>query len=81
MSWFMDSNRWKHFVLAIPLSFVFTILCVLGCASGMEFKDRAWGGRWDWGDWAATMLGGLVGQALQLLALYAIIKDYQYFGL
>lgn len=77
----MDSNRWKHFVLAIPLGFVFTILCVLGCASGMEFKDKAHGGLWDWGDWAATMLGGLVGQALQLLALYAIIQDYKFFGL
>lgn len=81
MSWFMDSNRWKHFVLAIPLGFVFTILCVLGVASGMEFKDRCWGGKWDWYDWLATMLGGLVGQALQLLALYAIINDYKYFGL
>lgn len=30
----------KHFGLAIPIGMVFTILCVLGCASGMEFKDR-----------------------------------------
>lgn len=64
--WFTESNRWKHFLLAIPVGFVFSILCVLGCASGMEFKDRQWGGRWDWIDWLATMLGGLVGQALQV---------------
>lgn len=40
--WLKESNRWKHLLFAIPIGFVFTILCVLGCASGMEFKDRAW---------------------------------------
>jgi len=73
MSWLTKSNRLKHLLLAIPIGFVFTILCVLGVASGMEFKDRQWGGSWDWLDWLATMLGGLVGQALQI-ALILILK-------
>ena len=71
-NWFTASNRWKHFLLAVPLGMAFTLLCVLGCASGMEFKDRQWGGRWDWLDWLATMLGGLVGQALQIVIVWAI---------
>lgn len=71
-NWFTASNRWKHFLLAVPLGLAFTLLCVLGCASGMEFKDRQWGGRWDWLDWLATMLGGLVGQALQILIALTI---------
>lgn len=71
-NWFTASNRWKHFLLAVPLGLAFTLLCVLGCASGMEFKDRQWGGRWDWLDWLATMLGGLVGQALQIVIVWAI---------
>lgn len=71
-NWFTSSNRWKHFALAVPLGLAFTLLCVLGCASGMEFKDRQWGGRWDWLDWLATMLGGLVGQALQILIAWTI---------
>lgn len=74
MSWITESNRMKHFLLAIPLGLVFTILCVLGCASGMEFKDTQWGGRWDWLDWIATMLGGLIGQALQALIVYLILR-------
>jgi hypothetical protein len=28
---------------------------------GMEFKDRAYGGKWDWLDLLATILGGIVG--------------------
>ena len=72
MSWFTESNRWKHFVYAIPVGYVFTILCVLGLATGMEFKDKLWGGKYDWIDWLATMLGGLIGQALQILSIYLI---------
>lgn len=70
--WMHESNRMKHFMCAIPIGLVFTILCVLGVASGMEFKDRQWGGRWDWLDWLATMIGGLLGQVLQLLVVYLI---------
>lgn len=78
--WFWRSNRFKHFFFAIPVAFVFTILCVLGVASGMEFKDYKWGGKWDWLDWTATMLGGLAGQACQLVALWAIFQEYTYWG-
>ena len=69
-SWISESNRLKHLLYAIPIGLVFTILCVLGVASGMEFKDRQWGGKWDWLDWKATMLGGVIGQALQIIILY-----------
>lgn len=72
--WINESNRQKHFLFAIPIGLVFTILCVLGVASGMEFKDRQWGGKWDWLDWIATLLGGVIGQALQLLIIFLIIK-------
>ena len=71
---FKDSNRSKHFLYAIPIGFVFTILCVLGVASGMEFKDKCWGGKWDWLDWTATMIGGLVGQGVQLLFYFIFFK-------
>lgn len=64
--WMSESNRELHFYYAMPIGFFFTILCVLGVASGMEYKDRQWGGKWDWYDWLATMLGGLIGQALQI---------------
>lgn len=86
MNWFTESNRWKHFALAIPFGFVFTILCVLGLATGMEFKDvhhvngnkpvKQWSWKaWDWLDWLATMFGGLAGQALQVGLALAIIYD------
>lgn len=73
MSIFTDSNRWKHFLYAIPIGLILTILCAIGCAGGMEFKDKQWGGRWDWWDFFFTILGGLVGQLLQI-GIYVLVK-------
>lgn len=47
----------KHFAYAIPCGFVGTELFVLGLAIGMEFKDKTYGGQFDWLDIAATFIG------------------------
>ena len=71
--WLKESNRQKHFLYAIPIGFLFTILCVLGVASGMEFKDKEYGNQWDWLDWTATILGGLVGQLIQIIIILCLL--------
>lgn len=70
--WLKENNRQKHFLYAIPIGFLFTILCVLGVASGLEFKDKQYGNQWDWLDWLATMLGGMVGQLLQIIIILCL---------
>ena len=62
--WLKESNRQKHLLYAIPIGLVFTILAVLGCAFGMEFKDKEYGIKFDWLDIAATMIGGAIGLLL-----------------
>ncbi len=73
MKWLKESNRTKHLLYAIPIGFICTILAVLGCAFGMEFKDREWGGDFDWLDVAATMIGGVIGQILQVIVLLLLL--------
>lgn len=73
MSWIKESNRDKHLLYAIPCGLIGTILFVLGLAIGMEFKDKQWGGKFDYLDLLATVLGGLIGQAIQLLILILIL--------
>jgi hypothetical protein len=74
---FSDKTRWQHFLYAIPVGLVFSVLCVLGLATGMEFKDKEHGGKFDWGDWTCTMLGGLVGEAVRLLIVYFMVQSWK----
>jgi hypothetical protein len=74
MKWILESNRWKHLIGGCILGLLLTILCAIGCAGGMEFKDKQWGGQWDWLDFLATILGGLIGQGLQILIIYLIVR-------
>ena len=71
--WLKESNRQKHLLYAIPIGLVFTILAVLGCAFGMEFKDKECGDKFDWLDIAATMIGGAIGQLLQIIIILIIL--------
>lgn len=66
MKWFIESNRYKHFLYAIPCGFL-TILFVLGLAIGMEYKDKLWGGKWDWLDFICTISGGIIGNIILYL--------------
>lgn len=72
MKWLKESNREKHLLYAIPIGLIFTILAVLGCAFGMEFKDKQHGGEFDWLDIAATMIGGAIGQLIQIIIILLI---------
>lgn len=71
--WLKESNRQKHLLYAIPIGLIFTILAVIGCAFGMEFKDREYGNKFDWLDIAATMIGGAIGQLLQIIIILIIL--------
>ncbi len=71
--WLKENNRPKHLLYAIPIGLVFTILAVLGCAFGMEFKDKQYGNKFDWLDIAATIIGGTIGQLLQIIIILIIL--------
>lgn len=71
--WLTKSNRQKHLLYAIPSAALFTILFVAGLASGMEFKDKLYGNKWDWLDWIATMIGGIIGQTIQFVLIYLLL--------
>ena len=76
--WVLKSNRKRHLLYAIPAAFIGTILSSTGLAFGMEFKDKQYGGKFDWLDIAATMIGGFIGQILQILFILVIIYLIQH---
>ena len=78
MNWFLQSNRWKHFLGGIIIGlfsqdWYCTIYSGLGIASALEFKDKQHGGKWDWIDWTITLIGDIIGYLIRLLITNLII--------
>ena len=67
--WLSESNRWKHLVGGMVIGcFANGWYCAMyagaGVAAALELKDRLWGGKWDWIDFALTTVGAAVGQLI-----------------
>lgn len=67
MSWITESHRLQHFIGGIVIGLLslgqwYTAsLAGFGIASALEFKDKSWGGKWDWTDWIVTIAGVIMG--------------------
>lgn len=74
-NWFTESNRYKHFIGGAIIGLgADSIYCAgyagIGVASALEFKDKSWGGTWDWLDWGCTVAGVALGYGVR----YAVMN-------
>lgn len=67
IGWWKASNRWKHFLFAIPLGAVCGAPFTTGVGLGMEVKDHLYGGRADFVDFLLTAVGGVIGHGVMLV--------------
>ena len=67
LQWWKASNRWKHFLFAIPLGAVCGAHFTTGVGLGMELKDHLYGGKADFVDFALTAVGGAIGHGVMLV--------------
>lgn len=65
--WWKASNRWKHFLFAIPLGAVCGAPFTTGVGLGMEIKDHLYGGKADFVDFLLTAVGGAIGHGVMLV--------------
>ena len=70
--WLKESNRPDHIKYGLLSALVGTLIFTIGLAIGMEFKDKQYGNNFDWLDAAATIIGGIVGQLLQICIISLI---------
>lgn len=70
---FEDITRWQHFYIGALMALLATILCTLGAMVAAEWKDRAWGGKFDWKDLLCGLLGGCIGQAIQIGIIFILL--------
>lgn len=81
MSWINESNRIAHLKCGIAAALFGTIMCSIGAAIGAEFKDFQYGGKFDFLDILATILGGVIGQIIQVIGWIIIWKSTGNVGL
>lgn len=73
-NWLRTSHRLEHIILSVMIGLLFdnligTTICVLLVASALEYKDKAYGGKWDWIDFSLTIAPALIINGLKLLVL------------
>lgn len=65
LNFLKNSNRYKHLIggFAVGLCALdlwTAIYATIVAASCLELKDKLYGNKWDWVDWALTLVGGYV---------------------
>lgn len=77
--WLSESNRPKHILVGFIISVTLGITATFAAAASAEMKDWLWNGKrggsfgwikgngFDWFDFLATMIGGVIGFGLNRL--------------
>ena len=71
INWLLQSNRLKHIGGGVIIGFCAdddycAAYAGIGVAAALELKDRLWGGKWDWIDFALTVAGVVVGRLIRI---------------
>lgn len=69
IEWLGMSNRWKHLVRRTDyrhfcIWLVYRNVCRSFDSRCLEYKDKVYGGRWDWIDFGLTVAGAMIGQLI-----------------
>lgn len=57
----MESDRWKHLIVGILIALVFNFETSVAATFAADYKDHLWGGKFDWLDVSAGVIGALIG--------------------
>lgn len=71
IAWLKESNRLKHIAGGIIVGLgaddnYCAAYTGVGVSAALELKDKLWGGKWDWIDFALTLAGVIVGRVTRI---------------
>ena len=73
-NWLRTSHRLEHIILSVVIGLLFnnliyTAICATMVAIALEYKDKAYGNKWDWIDFSLTIAPALVVNGIKLLMM------------
>lgn len=73
-NWLKESNRLEHIVLSVVIGLLFsnliyTAICAIMVGIALEYKDKAYGGKWDWIDLTLTIVPALIINGIKMLVM------------
>lgn len=72
--WVTQSSRLRHIKYGFYAGLCGTILAAIGAGLVAVYKDKQHDDKIDWVDVEATIIGGMFGQAAQLLLVFMMYK-------
>ena len=72
--WVTESNRLKHILYGFYAGLCGTILAAIGAGLYVVYKDEHHDNEIDWLNVASIIIGGMFGQAAQLLLVFIMYK-------
>ncbi len=72
VEWLKKSNRWKHLAGGCIIglgadSHYCAAYAGIAVAGALELKDKMYGNKWDWTDFALTVAGAAAGRAISVM--------------
>lgn len=67
INWICASNHWRHILICFVLTVFLGAVAGLSAGVAAEWKDKQWGGRFDWWDIVADMVGITLGSSMRYL--------------
>lgn len=71
--WFLITNRPAHFLIALIGSILLGIGFGIGAGLALEFKDKSYGGKFDYLDLSITFIGGVIGGMINIYIICLIL--------
>ena len=72
IKWLRTSDRARHLFYGWLISLLGSITAGVAAGITAEYKDKAWGGLFDYKDLIATIIGSVIGQLTQFGLVYMI---------
>lgn len=73
-NWFINSGHYKHFSFCAIIALICGFCPAMITGIAIEYKDKAWGGQFDWSDVLADTLGSIVGVSIRFIIINDLLR-------